>query len=106
MAQRAAAAASPTGGKTSAETYIKAAHQLLDAWGATVSASKVSRLAREYKRQVEKSGFPFPRFLATAVIESAEQRRIALSHPAVARVISYADPTGEAAVHNVMRGGR
>jgi len=69
-----------------------------------MSPSKVSRLVREYKRQVEQNGFAFFDFLANAVALSADQRRTMLADPAIARAISYADPTGETAVRNVLRG--
>jgi hypothetical protein len=92
-----------TGGDTSAETLIKHAHKLLCACGIQMSPSKVSRLVREYRHRVERNGFPFEAFLVNSVQLTAQQRRQPLANPDIARVIAYADPTGETAVNNVMR---
>lgn len=92
-----------SGGSTSAENLVNHAHQLLANCGVEMSPSKVSRLVREYKRRVETNGFPFEAFLVNSVQLTAEQRRRALANPDIARAIGYADPTGEAAVNNVMR---
>jgi hypothetical protein len=105
MPSPAATAASGTGGTTSAERLIKAAHLVLDNCGIAMSPSKVSRIVRQYRRQVEDNGFGFFDYLANAVQLSDQQKRAALLNPDIARAISYADPTGETAVNNVMRGG-
>jgi hypothetical protein len=89
-----------TGGTTSAETLIKHAQKLLANCGIQMSASKISRLVRTFQHRVERNGF-----LINSVQLTAEQRRQALANPDIAPVIAYADPTGEAAVNNVMRGG-
>jgi hypothetical protein len=94
-----------TGGTTSAETLIKHAQKLLANCGIQMSASKISRLVRTFQHRVERNGFPFEAFLINSVQLTAEQRRQALANPDIAPVIAYADPTGEAAVNNVMRGG-
>jgi hypothetical protein len=99
-------AATGTGGTTSAEGLIKAAHLILDNCGIAMSRSKVSRLVRDYQHRVAQNGFPFFAFLTNAVQLTAEQQRSALLNPDIARVISYADPTGERAVNNVIRGRR
>jgi hypothetical protein len=93
-----------TGGKTSTEEKLKAAHLVLVNSGIRLAPSKVSRIVRDYERNVDANGFGFFRFLANAVQLSAEQQRAALSNPDVAKAISYADPTGEQAVHNVLLG--
>jgi hypothetical protein len=62
----------------------------------------VRRLVRQYKHRVEQNGFSFFSFLANSVQLSAEQRRKALCNPEIARAISYADPTAEHAVNNVI----
>ncbi len=98
-------AVSATGGSTSTEKLIRAAHLILDNCGISLPPSKVSRVVRDYQRNVAPNGYPFFSFLATAVQLSDEQRRAALLNPDIARAISYADPTGEYAVNNVMRGG-
>lgn len=71
-----------------------------------MSPSKVSRLVRQYKYRVEQNGFPFEAFLVNSVQMTEQQRRRLLADPAVARVISYADPTGETAARNVDKGKR
>lgn len=58
---------------------------------------------REYKHRVEQNGFPFEAFLVNTVQLTAEQRAKARLNPEIARVISYADKTGEDAVTNVVR---
>jgi hypothetical protein len=63
---------------------------------------RVNKLVRDYQAKVEKNGFDFFFFLATAVQLSEEQRRRALLNPDVARVISYADPTGEKATNDAL----
>jgi hypothetical protein len=100
-----AQAVSASGGSTSTESLVRAAHLILGNWGITMSPSKVSRLVRDYRRNVADNGYPFFSFLATAVQLSDEQKRSALMNPEIARAISYADPTGETAVSNVLRGG-
>jgi hypothetical protein len=72
---------------------------LLQEYEISMSPSKISRIVRTYKHQVERNGFPFVDFLVNAVDISTHQRR---ADPNTARVISYADQTGEVAVHNVL----
>lgn len=98
-------APAPSGGTTSTENLIKAAHLVLDECGITLSPSKVSRIVRDYQRNVAPNGFGFFPFLATAVQLSEGQKQTALLNPEIARAISYADPTGETAVNRVIRGG-
>ena len=86
----------------SAEALTRAAHTILDNCGVPMGPSKISRLVRTFSARVEQNGFAFFDFLANAVVLSAEQRRVALANPDVQRVLSYADPTGETAVANVM----
>lgn len=66
---------------------------------------KINRLCVRFVEQVQGNGFAFFDFLANAIQMSAEQRRRALADPDVSRAIAYADPTGETAIRNVMRGG-
>lgn len=91
------------GGDTSAETLINHAQRLLANCGIPMSSSKVSRLVRQFKRRVEGNGFPFEAFLINSIQLTSDQRRKALQHPDIARVISYSDVTGETAVNNVLR---
>jgi hypothetical protein len=93
-----------SGGTTSTEALIKAAHLVLDNCGIQMGASKVSKLVRTYEHQVAPKGFPFFAYLTNAVQMSAEQQQRALLNSDIARAIAYADPTGETAVNNVMRG--
>lgn len=102
-------AGSPTlasGGTKSAEDLIRDARIILANCGVPLGQSKLSRLVRTYQARVERNGFAFFDFLATAVQVTDARRRTALADPEVQRVISYADPTGETAVANVMRGHR
>ncbi|WP_153395791.1 hypothetical protein [Ornithinicoccus halotolerans] len=55
-----------------------------------------------FSERVERNNFNFFDFLANAVQLHADQRRRALADPDVQRVITYADPTGETAVRNVL----
>ncbi|EIV27042.1 hypothetical protein [Mycobacteroides abscessus] len=52
---------------------------------------------------MEQNGFPFEAFLVNTVQLTAEQRAQAKLDPEIARVINYADKTGESAVNNVLR---
>lgn len=91
-----------SGGTTSAEALIKHAHLMLANCGVAMSPSKVSRLVRQFRNRVEQNGFLFEAFLVNAVQMTVEQRSKALANPEIARVIAYADPTGETAVNRVM----
>jgi hypothetical protein len=73
---------------TSAETLIKHAHKLLANCRIEMSPSKVTRLVRDYKRNVERNGFPFEAFLINSV-DTAEQRRKFLAIPEIARVVAF-----------------
>jgi hypothetical protein len=99
-----------SGGSVSAEVTsqtqrrIAAAHKLLTGTGYYMSPSKVSRLVRQFETRLESAGADFFDFLANKVQLTTEQRIRALANPDIARVIAYADPTGESAVNNVIRG--
>jgi hypothetical protein len=81
---------------------INAVHAVLDNCGYIMSPSKVSRMVRQFEHQAERNGWNLLDFLANKVALTEEQRRQVLADPDVALVISYADPTGESAVRNVM----
>lgn len=96
----------PPASSKDAETLIRHAHKLLGNCGIDMSPSKVTRIVRDYKRRVEANGFSFEAFLVNSVELTVQERMKMLSDPEIARVISYADPTGELAVNNVYRAGR
>lgn len=74
------------------ESLIREAHSLLDARGITAGNTKVTRAVRGYLGRVSGSVTPFEEWILSAL------------HVDFARVISYADPTGESAVRRVMAG--
>lgn len=102
----AAHAASPAGNWDSGkerDTLLKVAHTVLGNCGIEMRPAKVRRLVQTFQHRVERNGFAFFDFLANSVALSAEERRRALADPDLQRVISWADPTGETAVSNVLR---
>lgn len=102
-----ATAPQTSGGTMSAEErYNRVANAILDATGYALGRSKVRRIVREFTARVERNGFAFFEFFSNALLLDADTRRRALLDPDVARTISYADPTGEDAVRNVMRARR
>lgn len=88
------------------DRMISAAHVILDNCGVAMSWTRVRRLVQTFEHRVQHNGFAFFDFLANSVCLSADERRRALADPDIARVIAYADPTGETAVNHVMRGSR
>jgi hypothetical protein len=78
--------------KQTPESLIRAAHSLLDARGITAGNTKVTRAVRGYLGRVSGSVTPFEEWILSAL------------HVDFARVIAYADPTGESAVARVLRG--
>ena len=87
-----------------AEMLIREAQQILYAAGVHRSASWVARTVRQYVSHVSGKGFPFGVYLVNRVQLNAEQRLAIRSRPDLAYVLDYADPTGETAVRNVMKG--
>ncbi len=73
--------------------------------GIEYSPNRINRLCVRFVERTERNGFAFFDFLANSVQLDAATRRRALADPEIARVISYADHTGETAVSNVMRSG-
>lgn len=92
--------------KSQTDRLIVAAHAILDGCGYEMGPNKVSRLVRRFETRVVHNGWDFFDFLANAVLLDADQRRQALRDPDIVRAISYADPTGETAVKNVLRGAQ
>lgn len=88
----------------SPERLIRDAHLILDNCGVHLGVQRVTRMVRDFCRcGAAHHGWAFFDFLATQVQLTVEQRQRALADPAIARVIGYADPTGETAVSHVMR---
>lgn len=90
---------------TEIENLKATARTILHNCGIEYGPNKINRLCTRFAERVERNGFAFFTFIANAVHLSAEQRRGALADPDIARVISWADPTGETAVNNVLREG-
>lgn len=84
---------------------IAAAHRMLESCGITLSPSRVQRLVQQYDAAARTGRLRWNlyEFLVAKVCMAAEQQQRARNHPDYQRVIDYADPTGEAAVANVMR---
>jgi len=92
--------------KSQTEQLVRHAHVILSACGRVMAANRVRRIVRRYLDTVERNGWVFWDYFANAMLLSATERAQFVADPAVARVISYLDPTGEDAVNNVMRGSR
>lgn len=83
---------------------IKAARIILDNCGIPFSQHKIVRLVLKFQdRAPNAAGHLFFLYLANAVRMSDDQKRAAQSNPDIARVISYADSTGETAVNQVLQ---
>jgi hypothetical protein len=91
-------------GSPTVEDLVRDASIILLNCGVTLSRPKTSVLVRRYKAQVEHNGWAFFDFMTNTLKVSREARLAALCEPEVARIIGYADPTGEQAVRNVMGG--
>ena len=87
------------------DAAIAAAHQALAESGVVLSPSKVARIVARFDR-ASGQGRTFHEFIVReAHLPPAAIRRLR-SRPEWHQVIAYADPTGEAAVNNVLRGSR
>ena len=91
-------------GSVTPEDLLRDAMRLLDRCGIARSPKWVQRVVRDYSSTIAGTGFPFGAYLLNRVELNAEQRRAAMNDPEVAYLLEYADPTGETAVRNVMRG--
>lgn len=87
------------------ESLLRVAYVVLENCGAQMSHGKIQRTVRRYQDSHHGHGLSFFYYLAAMVRLDAEQQRAMLANPDIARVIAYADPTGETAVRNVMRAG-
>lgn len=86
----------------SVEGLTRDAHLLLDACGVQRSPSWVSRTVRDFLAS-DLRGMPFGMFLTARVELNSMQRRALAERADLRYILSYADPTGETAVRNVMR---
>ncbi|ORX08074.1 hypothetical protein AWC30_03965 [Mycolicibacillus trivialis] len=84
---------------------VTAAHKALADADVEIGPSKVARIVRRFGRAADQHGMTFHEFLTNEANLTPAQRRSVVGHPELARVIAYADPTGETAVNRVMRGG-
>jgi hypothetical protein len=103
----AATAARRLGGSTAPlkNHLAHAAAVILQNAGIEFGTRKIFRLVDSFvERAPYASGDVFFQYLASSVQLSEAQKRSALANPDIARAISYADPTGESAVNNVMKG--
>jgi len=89
---------------TTPETLAREAYSVLAGCGIAASRSKVSRIVRDYMRNVAGNGYPFGAFLMNTLQLTAARRAALTNHPNWAQVIRYADPTGEEAVGFVRPG--
>jgi hypothetical protein len=93
--------------KTQIENAIRTVHAILANCGVEIGPMRVKRLVRQFHTNATRSGWhgwTLFDFLANEIHLTADQGRKLLADPDFQRVIAYADPTGEDAVSNVMRG--
>lgn len=84
-----------------ADTLVRYTHTVLAAVGVERSPSWVSRTVRDYTRR-GLGRCRFGEWLTDRLDLTAHQRR----RSELRYLLGYADPTGETAVHNTMRGNR
>jgi hypothetical protein len=85
-----------------AESLARDAGLLLHACGVIRSRGWISRAVRDYLAS-DWTALPFGMFLAAKVELSDAQRRVLAERSDLRYLLSYADPTGETAIRNVMR---
>lgn len=76
---------------------------VLERQGIEWGPNKVNRHVVRYLEQVAPKGVGFFDHTVNVLALSVDRRRGLLADPSLARVISYADPTGETAVRNVLQ---
>lgn len=86
-----------------AEQLIRDTQTLLARAGLRMGHSKVCRTVRAFTGRLTCDGQEYIDFLAARLALTVQQRRSVAEQ--YARVIAYADPTGETAVANVLRAG-
>lgn len=83
-----------------APKLMRDAMSLLAACGITRSPAWVSRTVRNWHRQ---HALPFGQYLLEAVQANDAQRRAVAEDSSLVYCLTYWDPTGEAAMRNVLR---
>jgi hypothetical protein len=82
---------------------VNAGRVIVDHFHISFTTNRLLRLAIKFKERAPQADkFLFFEFLASAIDLSDRQKQAALSSPDIARVLGYADPTGEQAVNNVL----
>lgn len=76
--------------------------EFLTATGLVRTESWVTRVSRDYAR-LAFDGMPIGTFIATRLALSDTERRRIAERADLRYLLSYADPTGEAAMRNVMK---
>jgi hypothetical protein len=87
-----------------AETLKADSRLILDRYGIPATPNFVNRVVMRYVKRVAHTGFPFAPWLVSQIQLTAEQRRRATADPQLAYMLSYADPVGETAINNVLKG--
>lgn len=90
-------------GAGSKAALVSAARLILTNCGIEMSPRRLHRLVQSYFEEVRHRGFGFFEYFTTAIQIDADAKRRLLSDPAIAKAITYADPTGEQATNRVMR---
>lgn len=86
------------------DELINAACLIRDNCGLVFGTRRIFRLVDTFKARAPRaSGQVFFQYFCGEVQLTVEQQQRALHDPDVARVLAYADPTGEAAVNHVLR---
>lgn len=82
-------------------SLVRDARLLLEATGVARGSNWISRAVRDYLAAPVR--IPFGLFLSARVELSALQRRVLAERADLRYLLSYADPTGESAVRNVLK---
>lgn len=94
----------PRSSRDQIEQNIRIAAAILEHTAHPMRPRRMHALVHRYHDEVARGGWSFFEFFTVAIRLDDHQRRGAAV--ALASLLAYADPTGEAAVRNVMRGAR
>jgi hypothetical protein len=101
------AIASPqTGGSTSPSTadLVSVTRKLLESYGVSVSTNRLLRLVLRFKSRCPlANGYLFVEYLCAQLSFDIERRELERNSDELAYILTYFDPVGEEAVHNVMK---